>query len=217
MKLIGIGLEKPPVKIVSYVSKANPATVSRNAMERWYFVPNYESVRMSDDGLAVELVGDGVKLVGANELVQQNGTRVEAKSGNRASKVFTQSFTRLYPQLAQRSPVYGQLRNLIDMAIMAAAIQENDFFGQTNWHMELFNDESQFSVEIHEAPQFVATAVNAIWKGRQLMTPVGGGVNIQPLMALASPNLLDDLDGAVSATRESISLKDLPADVWWWD
>ncbi|MFM9066777.1 MAG: DUF1598 domain-containing protein, partial [Planctomycetota bacterium] len=42
MKLIGIGLEQPPVKIDSYVSRAKPADVSRNAMERWYFTPNYE-------------------------------------------------------------------------------------------------------------------------------------------------------------------------------
>ncbi|MEM7317103.1 MAG: DUF1598 domain-containing protein, partial [Planctomycetota bacterium] len=37
MKLIGIGLEKPPVKIVSYVQRANPSDVARNAMQRWYF------------------------------------------------------------------------------------------------------------------------------------------------------------------------------------
>ncbi len=217
MKLIGIGLEKPSVKIVSYVSKANPALVSRNAMERWYFVPDYESVRVSDDALAIELVGDGVKLIGANELVQQDGTRVDAKSGNRASKVFTQSFTRLYSQLAQRSPIYAQLRNLIDMTIVAAAIQQQDFYGQTNWQMELFNDESQLAVAVHEAPQFVATAVNAIWKARRLMTPVGGGVRIRPLQALTSANLLSDTEGKVAETRKAVSLIDLPADVWWWD
>ena len=36
MKLIGIGLEEPPVNIRSYVSLANPAQVSRNALQRWY-------------------------------------------------------------------------------------------------------------------------------------------------------------------------------------
>ena len=68
MKLIGIGLEKPPIRMVSYVDRANPAAVSRNAMQRWYFMPDYQCVRTADDGKAMELVGDGVKLVGENEV-----------------------------------------------------------------------------------------------------------------------------------------------------
>ncbi|MBW3599541.1 MAG: DUF1598 domain-containing protein, partial [Planctomycetes bacterium] len=78
MKLIGIGIEKPPVKIVSYVERANPRDVSRNALQRWYFTPNYECVRMSDDELALELVGEGVKLVNSDELVQAGGVRVDS-------------------------------------------------------------------------------------------------------------------------------------------
>ena len=39
MKLIGIGLERLPVPLKSYVDRANPSTVSANAMERWYFQP----------------------------------------------------------------------------------------------------------------------------------------------------------------------------------
>ncbi len=216
MKLIGIGLETPPVDITTYVEKANPGSLSRNALARWYFVPNYESVRMSEDGLAAELVGEGVKLIGANEMVQQDGTRVGSKGGDRASKVFTQSFTKLYSKLALRSPVYAQLRNVIDLTIAAAAIQQNDMYGQTDWQMELFADEAQFPVEVFEAPKTVATAVNAIWRGNQLMTPVGGGVSIRPMEALSSENLLED-DGSVQQTRDTVSLNKLPESAWWWD
>ena len=45
MKLIGIGLETPPVQLVSYVERASPAQVSRNALQRWFFVPDYQCVR----------------------------------------------------------------------------------------------------------------------------------------------------------------------------
>lgn len=217
MKLIGIGLETPPVDITTYVEKASPSSSSRNAMARWYFVPNYESLRVSEDGLGVQLVGEGVKLVGANEVVQADGSRMDSQNADRASRIFTQSFTKMYPQLARRSPVFAQLRNLIDMAITAATIQNNDYFGQANWEMGLFSDEELFPVEVFEAPKTVATAVNAIWKGSRLMTPVGGGVAIQPLKALDSENLLEDEDGKVADTRDSVSLKELPATQWWWD
>ena len=215
MKLIGIGLENPPVDITTYVEKARPG--SRNALARWYFVPNYESVRVSEDGLAVKLEGSGVKLVGANELVRADGTRADSGNADRASRIFTLSFTKMYPQLARRSPVFAQLRNLIDMSIAAAAIQHNDYFGQANWHMSLFSDEARFPIEVFEAPKTVATAVNAIMKGNRLMTPIGGGVEIQPLRALDSNNLLSDENGAVAGTRQEIAISELTETQWWWD
>ena len=217
MKLIGIGLEQPPVKITSYVSKANPAAVSRNALQRWYFKPNYDCVKVSHDNLAMELVGSGVKLVGADEMVTAEGVRVASGRVDTASKTFVESFTRLYPELAAKSPVYGELRNLIDMSIVAAFIQRQDYYGQAGWKMEIFTDEKAYAVETQNAPEQVETAVNAIWKGRTLMTPIGGGVNIQPRVALNQDRLLNDNDGAVKETREQIDLKAVAADRWWWD
>src|SRR4029079_2113716 len=64
MKLIGIGIEPPPVKMATYVDKASAADVSRSAMQRWFFTPNYDCVRVAGDDLAMELVGQGVKLIG---------------------------------------------------------------------------------------------------------------------------------------------------------
>ncbi len=37
----------------SYVERASTASISANSMERWYFVPNYECVQVSEDGLAM--------------------------------------------------------------------------------------------------------------------------------------------------------------------
>src|SRR4051794_22470869 len=120
MKLIGIGLEQPPVRLASYVDRARPSQVASNALQRWYFVPNYQCVRVSEDSLAMELVGDGVKLVGEDEAVSKDGSRHTAARSNQASASFVKAFTKVYPQLAQRSPVYAQLRNCIDIAIAAA-------------------------------------------------------------------------------------------------
>ncbi len=99
MKLIGLGMEAPPVplkgKLKSYVDVANPAGVAKNAMARWYFVPNYECVKVAKDELAMELVGDGVKLVGADEVVAADGIRHQSAHRRRyASHWFTEGFTK---------------------------------------------------------------------------------------------------------------------------
>ncbi|MGO9115344.1 MAG: DUF1598 domain-containing protein [Thermoguttaceae bacterium] len=216
MKLIGIGLERPPVKLVSWVDRANAAQISRNALARWFFTPDYQCVRTSTDGTAMELVGDGVKVVGEDEMVASSGQRTAVGHGNKASHDFVQAFTKVYSELADRSPVYAELRNLIDLSVMAAYIQQHDFYGKANWKMEVLGDENTITTETSNAPKQVATAVNAIWKGFQLLTPVGGGVEINPLMALAPEKILDDKDYKVAEVRKKVKIE-LAKGRWWWD
>lgn len=218
MKLIGIGLEEPPVKIVSYVSKANPRSLSRNAMQRWYFTPSYEGVKVSEDGLAMQMIGRGVKLVCEHELVTGGGERVASASVDPAAQAFAASFTKMYPDLAERSPVYAQMRNLIDLSVAAAYIQQQDYYGQAGWEMPVFGDERQFPIETYTAPKTVESAVNAIWKGRRLMTPIGGGVNIQPRQAITSERLRQDNSGTLTSLRsELLPERPLGDEQWWWD
>lgn len=216
MKLIGIGLEQPPVKLASYVSLASASSISRNAMQRWYFMPEYECVRVSEDKMAMQLVGEGVKLVGEDEVVKADGSRTKSAVANKASDTFVQNFTRVYPELASKSPVYAQLRNLIDMLVATAFMQQHDYYGKAGWKMPLFGSEEAFPVETVNAPQKAATAVNMLWKGNRLLTPLGGGVEIRPTQALQSDVLMDDEDGKVAEARAQVKLNLEPTQ-WWWD
>ena len=217
MKLIGIGLEEAPVNIASFVSMADPATVARNALQRWYFVPDYQRIKVAADGLAAEFVGSGVKLVGEDEVVSEAGGREGTARQSGASKKFTTSFTKNYNALAERAPVYGQLRNCVDLLVAAAFIQQQDLYGQAEVDLGAIGDEGSYAVETYNAPTQVATAVNSMWKGRRLMTPVGGGVEISASQAVKAENRVADADGAVAKAKASIDLSSLPANQWWWD
>jgi hypothetical protein len=218
MKLISIGLEQPPINLKSYVDRANPNSVSRNALQRWFFVPDYQCVRVSDDDLAMQLVGEGVKLVGADELVGSNGERQQASGkGNGAAKLFADEFTKKYPQLSAAMPIYAQLRNLIDLAVVAAFLQQRDYSGKADWRMEGLGNEATRPVKTVNAPKQVETAVNAVWRGTHLMTPIGGGVHIAPHEALSTSNLLKDDSGKVSQARDKVDVKSLAKGRWWWD
>lgn len=217
MKLIGIGLETPPVRLASYVERANPSQIASNALQRWYFVPDYQCVRVSDDALAMQLVGDGVRLVSENEVVDRDGSRRVAARGNRASDAFVRAFTKVYPKLAERAPVYAQLRNCIDLAIAAAFIQQQDYYSLVGWKPSLFHDESAYPVETLNPPQQVESAVNSMWKGNTLLTPIGGGVQMRPTEAIEPTNLLEDEEEKVQEARAAINLSKLGPEQWWWD
>ena len=216
MKLIGIGLERVPARgMKSWVDLNASTGVATNALQRWYFTPDYERVRATDDDLGIELVGRGVKLVGADEVVLPDGRRMSADRPDRASKTFTETFTRKYAEIAARTPVYAQLRNLVDLSIVAAWMQEHDAYGKAGWGAETLRQEASYPIERLVAPVEVSPAINAIQRGNRLVTPIGGGVTMQPRLALDPQNVVADDEGTVAAARgEKL---DLPADRWWWD
>ena len=215
MKLIGIGLEQTPVGIKSWAERANPRNAG--AMQRWYFTPNYEGVIVSEDENAMELMGDGVKLIGEQERVTADGARVSAAKKNLASVGFTKEFTKKYPQLAEKTPVFAELKNLIDMSIAAAFIKEMDYYGKSEWELGVFADEEQLNVESYAAPKMVDAAVNVFWKGSSLMSPIGGGVNIQPRKAISSGHMQEEVDGKLAKKQADAAKLDLAEGQWWWD
>jgi hypothetical protein len=215
MKLIGIGLEAPPVKMNTFISRASPS--GSNGLQRWYFMPNYNCVRVGDDDQSMELDGLGVKLVSADEVVSADGSRGKAATVNKASRAYCEAFTQKYPAIAARSPVFAQLRNLIDLSIAAAFIQQRDYYGKAGWTPETLLDEELVPVETFTTPVMVESAINPTWKGGRLMLPIGGGVNIQAALALDAANLLDDEQQNLPKLREGITLDNLADGQWWWD
>jgi hypothetical protein len=216
MKLIGIGLERLPMRFQSYVDRANPSVVASNAMERWYFQPMYDGIAVSEDGLAMKINERGVQLVGENERVA-GGKRTVTKRVNRASQAFCSEFTTKFPMIADRVRIYAELRQLMDVAIAAAYIQEQDFYGQADWSMPVLGDESTYRVQTLTAPEQVETAVNAVWRGNTLMTPLGGGVEMRPRKALDPDTLVIDREGENNRVKQSAGPDDLEPGQWWWD
>ena len=211
MKLIGIGLENAPAGVRSFISAANASDVAQNALCRWYFVPNYQCVKMSDDGNAIQLVGQGVKLVGEDEVIAADGSRaLTGGSQNPASRTFTRSFTDRYEKVAMVSPVYAELRNLIDIAIVAAYMNQEGIFDKAGWSMPTLGDETKYSIETSSPVKFAPAACNVVSKGGRLMTPTGGGVQIQPQVALNEENLVDN-------DAQFAKVSQLPEGKWWWN
>lgn len=217
MKLIGIGLEPTPVPMTNYISRLTGSMTSSNALVRWYFVPDYEAISVSDDGLAMKMTGSGVKLVGEGELVDNAGKRKNGGRTNPASRAYTNDFTKKFNQIAAAQPVYAQLRNLVDLSIAAAYIQHQDMYQQSGWDLGVFGSEDQLPVEVLPAPRQVETAINAVMAGSRLITPIGGGVAIQARKALSDENVKRDESGAISQTKSAAAVEELADGSWWWD
>jgi len=166
----------------------------------------------------MKLVGQGVKLVGEDELVQRDGSRKSSgRKANAASRVFTNEFTKKFQAIANNSVVYSQLRNLVDVTIAAAYIQDRGMYQQSGWDLGVFADEDQLPVAVLQAPRQVETAINAVMVGGSLVTPIGGGVLLQARHALEEANIQPDQGGQIQQQRAKVSLEGVAANQWWWD
>ena len=217
MKLIGIGLETAAGQAGQLRRARQAGRGRRNAMQRWFFVPDYKCVCQSDDKLAMELVGDGVKLVGEDEVVMANGERRQAAGRRQGQPRFRHQLSpSSYPELAERSPVYAELRNLIDLSIAAAYIQEQGYYEKSDWKMPFFGSEQEFPVEVYSIPKTVE-----IGRQRDLERPVADDAHRRRRHHRGHPSP----EGRQSAcrqerqggkTREGVKLN-LAKGQWWWD
>jgi hypothetical protein len=120
------------------------------------------------------------------------------------------------PELAQRSPVFAELRNSIDLLVAAAFIQQQGMADKAGWKMATFGSEQRLAIETEPIPKEVACAVNANWRGSRFVAVAGGGVSIHPAKALESDRLLSDKDGKLGKLHDDVE-KTPPGERWWWD
>ncbi len=214
MKLIGIGLEDPPVKMTTFLSALTAPP--RNGLQRWWFTPDYDCVRVSDDRLAMQLLGQGVQLQTEDKVIGPDGSLMDrAGQPSRASELFTQAFTKKYVEISDRLPVYAQMRNLFDMAVAAAFMRQQDYYRQAGWDARILRDETALPTATLPTPKKVQCVVNAVWRGNRLLSPAGGGVSVVAEAALEPKRIAPDAGGKLHDRRRGLALP--AAADWWWD
>lgn len=216
MKRIGIGLETPPVRMSSYLDLLGPGGVQHGALQRWWFVPRYEALRVPPDRLALELAGPGVQLLSETKMMDRDGWLHSGSSTSRASEMFALGFSRRYGELASHSAVYGQLRNAVDLLVAAEFIRGSGLAERCGCRLAVFEREEAVLIHGRSAPLEVAVAVNVAWKGSQMFALAGGGVSIRPRDLLRPDRQAADGDGHLARLRTAT--QHWPdAQRWWWD
>ena len=212
MKRIAIGIEPPPIKMTTFLSALDSPREA--TLQRWWFTPADDGIRIADGHLAMELIGQGVKLQAEDIRIGPDGVRAAAEKPGKASQLFCSAFTKKYPDIAAASPVYAQLRNMMDLAVCAAFLRRHDLYARAGWTADVLRDEARLRCEILPAPKQVACVVNWQWKGSRLLTPAGGGVSIDAEAAIDTHRELGDDNGQLSQQRGATRPV---GDRWWWD
>jgi hypothetical protein len=210
MKLIGLGLEPPPVRMATFINQMRRPP---KQMQRWWFTPDVHRLVATPDDLAIQFVGAGVKLSTERFAVDGQGQiQRKATASSAAARRYAESFTKKYDEIAKASSIYWQLRNMVDLLVAAAWLNQVDAAQHLQGAPLSLIDDAIINIHVWPVPRQAECVSNAIWKGNVLLAPVGGGVSIHAADALYPANVRRDVK--FEDVREASKPQD---ENWWWD
>jgi hypothetical protein len=179
MKRIAMKLTASPVKgLPSYLDlvKQNPSKIT-NMMPRWWLACNYEPLGKSADGLAWELRGPGVKVMTEDEAIGEDGSVKGTGKANPSAQKWADLMTEKYDELSVKEPIFGELRNVMDLAVISALIAKENLLAKANLEIPtLMSSESKLALVRFPAPKTVATQCSHVKAstGETILTASGG-------------------------------------------
>jgi hypothetical protein len=221
MKLVGMGLEQGVPGVKSYLASIQVGPGEKPpamGVLRWWFELNYDAVTASQDRRAFEFRGQGVCVKSENERLAAQGQRVHTGESEELNRQFTQSFTKHFPELCKKYPIYAEMRNLFDLALVGALIRSEDLANKTGWHFTYFGNPNEYITASAEPPKQVETVINhRVINGIHVVAGVSGGVLCQPLALVSSQAIKLESSASLGQQKSAAGPKQLPLDAWWWD
>jgi hypothetical protein len=180
MKRIAMHLDPSPVKdLPSFLEmQQKNRSLSQNMMPRWWLACNYEPLAKAEDGLAWELRGPGVKCMTEDEFVE-GGKVVGTGKVNPVAQKWADTMTAKYDELAKKDGVFGELRNVMDLCVIAALIEKEGLLEKANLALPtIMNSDSELTHEPWNTPKTVATQSSFLKVGREYIVTASGGVEV---------------------------------------
>jgi hypothetical protein len=223
MKLIGMGLEPGTPGVESYLDSVKLASQRAGASPppamsvlRWWFALHYAAIRTSPAADAYQLVGPGVRVLSENEILAAQGQRVHTGQSDPLNQQFADSFTEHFTELAQKYPIYGELRNIFGLALAVALIETDDLAARAGWQPTRLLENEKLRLPAWPAPREVDTVANCVEANRRtIIAGVSGGVMVAPADVLA--NRTGASDGALTERRDQAPPANADSQTWWWD
>ena len=232
MKLVGMGLEKGIVGVDSYLDHVKlraDGTPPPTDIARWWFTMSYKGVKATDAKDAFQFMGPGVRVLSEQEKLSEEGERIRTGKTGGPTAEFANGFSTHFREMADRYPIYAQLKNVFDFALVTAIIDSEHIRKRAEWKMTFFaspeNENSlSYQVELLKAPTEVESVMNhrilEVKKKRSTVkhtiVGVSGGVEVNPHFVLAKDSI-SDKDGSMNKRRIAHQPQNIQRLSWWWD
>lgn len=213
MKRLAMNFDRSPVRgIPSYLSMISASSSGLQSMTpRWWMAPNYETLLRDKDGLVWQLRGPGVKIMTEDSFIEATGGKVEqAGRSSAAARRWAELMTKHFEEIGRHYPVFGRLRNIMDMSVVAALMIKERLPERANCNLNEFLDEELISVDAFPAPRQIDTQASVVKQRGSYIISASGGVEISTWLVAQQSEINEQLTPFRAAHSTA-------ADNWWWD
>jgi hypothetical protein len=208
MKRIAMNFDPSPVRgLSSYLQMVKPRTM---LTPRFWLEPTYEAVLKDDQGLAFELRGAGVKAMTEEDHVAAGGKIQHSGTASPIAQRWADTMTEKYSELALAEPIFGQLQDCMELAVVGALVVKERLTEKAGYSMPTLMDDTTVKAAEFNAPKQVDSQASVLKKGRNWVISASGGVAINSwaIVQRAKPS------GTVDAVRAKAAKE---GDKWYWN
>ena len=131
-----------------------------------------------------------------------------------AAQKWSEQFTAKFDELATKEPAFGELRNVMDMSIIAALFAKENLASKAKCDLrELTAANGQAKLHASVAPKKVATQCSATKKGSNWVITASGGVSINSWEVADKTEVVP----AVGEVREKAKSASPAGEAFWWN
>ncbi len=213
MKRLAMNLEPSPVTgLPSYMEMIRNTGAPGTTQPRWWMESDYDAIEHSDDRLAWRLVGRGVKALTEQQYIDAQGVRRSTGVVNKTAERWAQLFTEKFDALCGHNAAFGDLRNIMDLNIVATVIRGHELDQVARCDLGLlYGEQGGLQTPAWTSPKTVAPECSFI-RGRAGWTvSASGGVAINPWRIVVEKAQVDENLKVVH-----VNAADAPRS-WWWD
>ena len=209
MKRLAMGFEESPVPgMPSFMDMLATSRGNQSATPRWWLAPQYEPLARDAKGLAWQLRGQGVQCLTEEDHFNAEGQREKSTKAGATATRWANTLTEKFAELADHDSSFGQLRNAMDLAVVAALLDKEGLFEKAGLELPKLTHEVVLS-EYH-APRESASKANFVRRRRDFVISASGGVQIVPWQ------LVENIE-EVAAVAEVRSELPAPSGDWVWE
>jgi hypothetical protein len=176
MKRLAMNFEPAPVDGMPSFLTMLKGHQSSNMMPRWWLAPNYEPLQRDNEGLAWEIKGQGVRCLTEQDFLDAAGQKQHSGKSEPTAQKWADKFTEKFDELAREDSSFGQLRNVMDLAVVGALLVKERLAERSGLQApNLMNDQP---LDEYPAPRSVPSQASFVKAGRNWVISVSGGVQI---------------------------------------
>jgi len=207
MKRLAMGLDESPLRqLPSMMSVIARKRINlKTAAPRMWMECDYEPIAKNSDSNIWKISGNGVRVKTENEVADANGQRGAGKK-LKVAEDWAKNMTKHYEALSEKEPVFRDLRNVMDMSVVAAIIRNESLADKVGLSIPLIGGE--MTTPTYTVPEKIPSQVSV---SNSFAVQVSGGVLLDSWGA-AQNTVVDDKITEVAAVATVAT-----ADRWWWN